>query len=401
MQRCEGVLLVGGAVRDLLLGAGEPDLDLVVEAETVGPFARALAERLGGEVREYPKYLTAKVQTGSQRLDVAATRAEIYQRPGALPRVRPADLLTDLGRRDFTVNTLAVRLGPSDWGALVDCFGGLGDLEKRRLRVLHERSFDDDPTRILRGVDLEARRGLRMDAATERLARTRLAAGALASLTGERLRRALFLLLRRPTAGRALARLAEIGLLRALEPRLTALPDELALADLGAIAGRLADAGLAPVPDPALAWLLALALDLHADALDALSRRLALGSRAAVVLSTGPPRMARVRRLEAEKAPPHRLAADLDRASPEELLMLAAIGLEETVTRYLSKHRPLELEISGRDLLALGYDPGPELGQALAQTLAARIDGKIGQDEELDYARSLLRTHENPPDATN
>src|SRR3954452_22209108 len=136
------IYLVGGAVRDLLLGQERTDLDIAVEGD-----ASALGRRLGGEIRTHERFATATVHTDGLELDLATARSESYPEPGALPEVRPATLTDDLARRDFTLNAMAVPLAGDP--ELIDPHGGLADLERGTLRVLHERSFVDDPTRTL------------------------------------------------------------------------------------------------------------------------------------------------------------------------------------------------------------------------------------------------------------
>ena len=156
--------LVGGAVRDALLGRSVGNLDLVVDTDAAG-----LIEALGAPARVYDRFETATVDLPSGPVDVARARSETYAHPGALPEVRPATLAEDLGRRDFTVNALAVPL--ADPGEVVDPHGGLDDLRAGRLRVLHDRSFVDDPTRALRGARYAARLGLEVEPDTLRLLR--------------------------------------------------------------------------------------------------------------------------------------------------------------------------------------------------------------------------------------
>src|SRR5581483_7318244 len=155
--------LVGGSVRDLLLGRERADIDVAVEGDAIDE----LAERLGGAARTHERFATATVRTDGLEIDLAATRAEAYPRPGALPEISPAPLRDDLARRDFTINAMAVPLAsPSD---LVDPHGGLGALERGELRVLHDRSFVDDPTRALRAARYMSRYGFTLEPSTAEL----------------------------------------------------------------------------------------------------------------------------------------------------------------------------------------------------------------------------------------
>ena len=179
--------LVGGAVRDLLRGADAVDLDIAVEGDARS-VARALAERLDGEAREHERFGTATVRAGELGVDLATTRRETYEDPGALPRVEAASLADDLRRRDFSINAMAVALTGDDLGHLYDPCGGLGDLEAGVIRILHGRSFLDDPTRLLRAVRYEVRLDFRMDDATEPAARAAIAEGAISTVSGARVR---------------------------------------------------------------------------------------------------------------------------------------------------------------------------------------------------------------------
>ncbi|MBC7324526.1 MAG: CCA tRNA nucleotidyltransferase [Moorella sp. (in: Bacteria)] len=193
------VFLVGGTVRDLLLGRPEVDLDLAVEGDGL-LFARALAKRLGGRLAFHERFLTATVYWAGERVDVVTTRREYYPRPGALPEVEPAPLAADLGRRDFSVNAMALPLGARDLEEILDPFAGREDLTRKRLRVLHSGSFRDDPTRLIRGARFISRMKFSWEEETCSLARQALAAGCLETINPKRLWQEFILLLkeRRP-----------------------------------------------------------------------------------------------------------------------------------------------------------------------------------------------------------
>ncbi|HET9229554.1 MAG TPA: CBS domain-containing protein, partial [Thermoanaerobaculia bacterium] len=215
------VYLVGGFVRDLLLERENRDLDLVVEGDGLG-FAALLGEELGGRVRIHKAFLTAVVvDPEGFHIDIATARSEFYRAPAALPEVQTSALRQDLYRRDFTINTLAIRLGPGETPELIDYFGGRHDLKEKTLRVLHSLSFIDDPTRVLRAVRLELRLGFRISSETLRLVEVALDEGIFDHLSGSRLRDELILLLDDPLlALRGIERLAELDLLRVLHPRI-------------------------------------------------------------------------------------------------------------------------------------------------------------------------------------
>src|SRR5213078_4013002 len=184
----DGVYLVGGTVRDILLGERSFDVDIAVEGDAIA-VAQALADALGGRVRAHEKFGTAVVLYGDgERVDVVTARTEFYDAPAALPSVEHASIREDLFRRDFTINAMAVSLKGADLGRLVDPFGGRRDLGAKTIRVLHNLSFIDDPTRIFRAIRYENRYGFRMDEHTQRLARGCIEMGLVGDLSSARLR---------------------------------------------------------------------------------------------------------------------------------------------------------------------------------------------------------------------
>ena len=385
LEGLEPAYLVGGAVRDLLLGEDPKDVDIAVEgdARSVG---RAVAERLGSDAREYERFGTATVETPDSTYNFATTRQETYDAPGALPRVTPASLAEDLGRRDFAINAMAVGLTGDDLGHLYDPFGGVADMQAGVVRVLHERSFLDDPTRLLRALRYATRLGFALDPETERLAREAVAADALSTVSGARIRDELMDLLRETDAPSGIERMRELEIHSALHPELDPDPELVASAALGATAIG-ADRGIAALaalieeaPEKLDLWL----GDLHllAEERDAAAR----GARVA-------PRIAMA--LREREHSPSELRALLGREPLEALAVALALRApSEPVLRWISDLRPVQLEISGADLLAAGVPEGPALGRALDETLNRKLDGLLsGRDAELETALLLAREH--------
>jgi len=377
--------LVGGAVRDLLRGADPLDVDIAVEGDARS-VARAIAERLGGGVREYERFGTADVNVGGQTLHLVSTRSESYDAPGHLPRVTLASLPDDLRRRDFTVNAMAIGLTGDDLGHLYDPWGGLADLEARLIRVLHDRSFIDDPTRLLRAVRYATRLRFTLEPETERLAREAVAGDALATVSGARIRDELMDLLREADVPAGIELLRDLEIHSALNPELDPDPDLVASAALGAAAIG-ADRGVAALaalvesnPETLDLWL----ADLHlpAEERDAASRAARVADRIATAL--------RERELS-----PSELRALLAREPLEALaLALALRAPSEPVLRWVTDLRGVSLEISGVDLLAAGVPEGPAVGRALEETLRRKLDGVVsGRDQELETALQLAREH--------
>jgi tRNA nucleotidyltransferase (CCA-adding enzyme) len=374
--------LVGGALRDLLRGEDSVDLDVAVEGDAPAA-ARELAARLEGEALEHERFGTATVRADGLVLDLATTRRERYPRPGALPEVEPAPLIDDLARRDFTVNAMAAALAPVELGRLHDPHGGVPDLGAKAVRVLHYRSFVDDPTRLLRAVRYEVRLGFAMDPETEALAREAAEQGALATVSGPRVRDELLGLLGEPEPAAAAERLRMLGLDRALHRSLSAEPDLVAGAALGAAetgADRVLAALAALVtsdPEALSSWLGELGIDRD-------SRERVL--RAA----RGGPALAGELR---DELPASRLHELLSGEPPEALAVALACGAPgEPVLHYLADLRGVRLEITGDDLRDQGVPESPAIGQALAGTLRRKLDGEVsGRDEELRTAIELAR----------
>lgn len=338
------IYLVGGAVRDLLLGRGRADIDLVVEGD-----AATLAARLGADVVSHERFGTAKVALDGHEVDIAAARSESYPQPGALPVVEPgADLAADLRRRDFTINAMAIPLRGEP--RLIDPHGGQADLATKRLRVLHDDSFADDPTRAIRAARYAARFGFELEPHTaELLRRTDLGAVSADRREGELLR-----LAGEPTAARGFGLLADWGLL--------GLRD----GDAGLLAGVAELLGAEPWAEevPRDRALLAAAL----------------GPRGGEEMLAG----------ERPKSPSEAVELASGRDGVE-LVLARALGAE-WLDRYMAEWRDVSLEIDGADLLAAGLEQGPALGRGLQGALRRKLDGGIdGRDEELAVALEIAR----------
>ena len=370
--------LVGGLVRDLWRGAtpSRRDLDIVVEGD--GPvLARRLAQALGGSVVEHRRFLTASVDMPTfGRIDVATSRSERYESPGALPRVLPAGIAEDLRRRDFTVNALAIELSSGDFG-LIDPLGGRLDLARRRLRVLHPLSYVEDPTRIFRAARYAARLGLSPDGATTRAQALALRLVPNSALSGRRIAAELERILSEAQAGTILLRLGRSGAFRLLDPgyRFTAASRH----RLGALAEALAWArgrGL----DVDAVGLTALALaDARPAAAAALFARLGFaGGPLAILERAHSSSEALAARLAAASAPSER-ARELRGCAPIELAWLWLTGDREVraTVDWFAGLDPRVGSLSGDDVVALGVPRGPAVARVLAEIRDARLDGRL------------------------
>jgi tRNA nucleotidyltransferase (CCA-adding enzyme) len=340
----EPVYLVGGAVRDLLLGRGRADIDLVVEGD-----AAALAKRLGAGAIAHERFATAKVRLDGHEVDIAAARTETYAQPGALPEVEPASLADDLARRDFTINAMAVPLRGEP--QLVDPHGGRADLEAGLLRALHPRSFADDPTRALRAARYAARFGFEPEPETAALLRE----ADLSTVSADRRETELMRLAAEPEAARGFELLDEWGL---VEPREGGVELAACVAEL-----------LSAPP-----W-----------------SEVAARNRAVLAAALGPAGGEE----ELATARPARPsdAVELARGSdPAELVLARAMGAE-WLDSYVAEWRSVALEIDGEDLIAAGVAQGPALGRGLREALRRKLDGEIaGREQELATALAAART---------
>ncbi len=373
-----GVHLVGGAVRDLLMGREPTDLDLVVEGDPV-----ALATRLGGRLVLHDRFATSTVCAHGFTYDVARARLETYPIPGALPEVAPASLAEDLLRRDFTVNAIAIALGEPEPGRLTAVPRALDDLVAERLRVLHERSFIDDPTRLLRLARYASRLRFEAEPRTCELARAAVQARVIDSVSGSRLGAELRLLARERDPIAALLELAPLDLDRSIHPGFR-LCDPV-----------LAARALALLPGDGRRDLLALALaarGVPCSELVGVLDRLAFPTADRDVILVAAARGERTALALAGARRPSEIVGVLERAGPELAALAGALGPGAPAREWLERLRNVRLEINGEDLIAAGIPEGPAVGSGLRAALAAKLDGLThGREDELTRALGVAR----------
>jgi len=394
-QRGCQVYVVGGVVRDLLLGHVTLDLDLTVEGDGVA-FARLVADRYGAGLAVFERFATARLTfPDGLKMDIATTRRESYAQPAVLPTVQPASIEEDLYRRDFTINAMAMQLNPGQFGRLLDAYGGQRDLRAHTIRVLHAGSFQDDPTRVFRAIRFEQRFGFRLERPTLRLLVQAASTNLIQQLSGLRLQNEILLLFAEHDPLRTIARLAQLKLLRFLHRRLcytktvkrviTAVPKA-----LDWWARRFQDS----VIDRPIVHLMALSSESSLAVVAAMIRRLVLSREQAENVSAGGRRVDRALKRLANKgtvrpAQMYRLLADL---SNEALVLLLAKQVSRQhgvrlslLKRHLLtyvKNRAVKTALTGRDLQAMGLKPGPQYKTILGKLLNARIDGIITTEAE-------------------
>jgi tRNA nucleotidyltransferase (CCA-adding enzyme) len=377
-KRGEKLYLVGGMVRDLLLGRGNLDLDLVVEGDAIG-LARQMGDARRGKVVIHPHFGTGRVQWDGWSVDFATARSETYIRPGALPAVKPGSINDDLFRRDFTINAMAVKLDPARYGELLDLYGGMNDLEQGLLRVLHDKSFIDDATRIWRGLRYEQRLDFRFEADTLNLLRRDI--DMLDTISGDRIRHELELALREDYPEKVLQRADELSVLKKLHH---ALKGDDWLAEKFTRARAL---NAPHSPSPAL-YLALLAYRLNDKDMEQLVAYLRLRKATAQVLRDTMNIRDKLRTLAEPELKPSCIYSLLFGHSPTALTvsLIAADSpaMAERIRLYSDKLRYVKPSLTGNDLKRLGVPPGPQIKEILERLRAARLDGKVKtmRDEE-------------------
>lgn len=369
--------LVGGPVRDLILGRENVvDVDLTLE-EGGSTLARALAKRVGGRLRSFPQFLTYKVTAeGLPEIDIATARKERYRSPGALPTVSAGRLKDDLIRRDFSINAMAIDVMT---GEMLDPTGGAHDLEARIVRVLHDESFADDPTRIFRAIRLCIRLGFTLDEHSTSLMRIALENGALATIAKERIWRELFLAFDESDAPATITALNDAGALDVLfdsRPADPKLPSRL----------QRVQSALAAAPDldrevmytGAILYGNASPVDLEGSGFS--QKR----ARNLIQIANELPRFTDAL---SEATSDHQRFRLFKHASAEMLSIVAASAPDEQphVARF-QEFRSFKLPLRGNDL---EVPLGPHVARALERTREAVFTGEIEQTEARTFARAM------------
>jgi tRNA nucleotidyltransferase (CCA-adding enzyme) len=388
-ERGEKVYLVGGVVRDLLLGYPNFDLDLVVEGDAV-QLAQQVAETSQVKLLAHHRFGTAKLRYEKFTVDLATARNETYARPGALPTVTPVTLNDDLIRRDFSINTMAISLGVKDYGELVDPYQGKSDLEHRLIRVLHTESFSDDATRILRGVRYEQRLGFEFEAQTAQLLKRDIPT--LDTISGDRIRHELELIFKEKKPELAIKRLGELGVLPRISPF---LKSDGWLAEKFDKARRLKK----PSQLPSLYFCLLIYsfseknieqflahLNIPAKLSRAIRDTLRLKTRLPL-LDKSSLKPSEIYYLLREYEP---LAIQANAIASDEKEGTPSLIVHRYLQLFLTKLRYVRTSLDGEELKRLGISAGPEMGHVLQILHKAKLDGEIStRADEKNLALSL------------
>jgi tRNA nucleotidyltransferase (CCA-adding enzyme) len=402
--------IVGGFVRDLLLERPSLDFDLVVEGDAIA-LARALADRYGGRVTGHSRFGTAKWRLtdrngekqgkikveGLQSVDLVSARTEFYTHPSALPTVERGSIKLDLHRRDFTINTLALRLDGRHYGELHDYWGGLSDLRAGLVRVLHSLSFIDDPTRILRAVRFEQRFAFRIEERTKQLLLD--ARPLIERLSGDRIRHELNQILTSSIAPQVISRLHGLDLLVAIHPNLPW--DDWLYARLESLDHLPPEPDWGVSNDPSILrrelgytlWL----IELAPEQADGVARRLKLPVQLARVIQAACALWRDRRSLAAEV--PSQITERLEDAPPLACYALylatSDIQLRTVLLNFVTRWRKILPSTDGHVLKKRGVSPGPHYRQILSALRAAWLDGQVhSQEEEYALLEELLHSGE-------
>ena len=379
--------LVGGSVRDLLRGEENLDIDIVIEGDGI-VFAKALGEKLNASVKSHQRFNTAQVITGKLKLDVATARTEYYESPAALPKVETSSIKKDLYRRDFTINTLAIKLNPKDFGLLIDFFGSQRDLKEKTIRVLHNLSFIEDPTRAFRAIRFSERFGFKISKHAENLIKSTVKMNLFEKLSGPRLYEELLLLFNETEPDRALKKLSDLGLLKVIHPALTFNEElEETLKSLHETVSWFNLLFLEEKTDRGVLYLMALLSELKEEEAEAVAERLSPPPKIKDMIDKGISKAKEVvKRLPSED--PVEIYNLLRKLRLETILLAMALSKDrlkqKVISRYLTELRKIEPILKGEDLKKIGVKPGPVYSRILKELLEEKLRGhlKSREDEE-------------------
>jgi len=383
--RGERIYLVGGMVRDLLLGQTNLDLDLVVEGDAI-ELAQQLKKLNRGKITTHPRFNTAKLQWDNWSVDLATARSETYAQPGALPTVTPSSIDDDLSRRDFTINAMAIRLNPGYYGKLVDPHGGRDDLQNKRIRVLHEKSFTDDATRIWRALRYEQRLDFHLERKTLTLLQRDIPM--LDTISADRIRYEIECTLREKYPEKVFHRAQELGVLAKLHP---------ALKGNGWLAEKFDQARklCSPEPPEVDLYLALLAYPLTSEETERLISRLRLPKSSAQTLRDSIAVKNKMRSLATPGVSPSFIYHLLHGFSPSALvansLATESPVASQNIHLFLNRLKYIQVSLTGDDLIRMSIAQGPQIREILDLLHKARLNRKITtRQEEEELVRSWL-----------
>jgi tRNA nucleotidyltransferase (CCA-adding enzyme) len=387
--------LVGGSVRDLLRGEENLDIDIVIEGDGLS-FARELGERLQAKVRAHHKFGTAQIFSGNFKIDVATARTEYYESPAALPKVETSSIKKDLYRRDFTINTLTVKLNPKDFGILIDFFGGQRDLRERTIRVLHNLSFVEDPTRAFRAIRFAERFGFKISKHTENLIKSTIEMNLFDKLSGPRLYEELLLAFYETDPAKTLKRLSAFGLLKVIHPNLVFTEElEATLKSMQETLSWFNLLFLEEETDKAILYLMALLSGLKDEEMKSALERLCPPPKARDIIVSGISKARNlIRQLPVDD--PADINKILGSLNLETILFIMALSKDrrkkKVVSQYLTELRNVKTFLKGDDLKKMGIKPGPVYSRILKNLLDERLRGRLkSREDEEKFVKGIIK----------
>lgn len=382
--------VVGGFVRDLLLGVENLDLDIVIEGDGIG-FAKKLAGHFNGTIRTHEKFNTAVVfMPDGMKIDIATARLEYYEHPAAMPKVESSSIKLDLYRRDFTINAMAIHLNPDRFGLLVDFFNSQNDLKNRMIRILHNLSFVEDPTRIFRAIRFEQRMGFSLGKHTEKQIKNSVRLGLFDATMDRRFFQELKLILSEKDPLPAIHRLEHFSLLAFLHPRLKiSAPTKKILRETRHAVSWYKLLYLDTKLYLWIVYFLALTARLKTKYVAEICKKLEIPERFTQIIITERVGADRAARLldKADDLRPSRIYMILKDLRHEGLLFTMASCRNKNgqmaISTFVTKLCHVKNHLQGDDLIALGYTPGPQFQKILHRLLMATLDGvcKNSKDE--------------------
>jgi tRNA nucleotidyltransferase (CCA-adding enzyme) len=383
------VYLVGGVVRDLLLGYPNFDLDLVIEGDAV-KLAQQVAETSQAKLLAHHRFGTAKLRYENFTLDLATARRETYAKPGALPAVTPGTLKDDLIRRDFSINAMAISLASNDYGELVDPYQGKNDLEHCLIRILHPESFSDDATRILRAVRYEQRLGFELETQTAQLLKRDIPM--LDTISGDRIRHELELIFKEKLPEFVINRLGELGVLPRISPFLKGG---------GWIAEKFNKARRLKKPNqlPSLYFCL-LIYSFNEKDIEQFLARLNISAKLSRAIRDTLRLKTELHLLDKPSLKSSEICYLLREYEPRAIQANALAAESPTAQRhlelYLTKLRYVRTSLNGEELKRLGISAGPRMGKVLQILHKAKLDGEVRtKADEKNLALSLARSQKD------
>ncbi len=377
--------LIGGSVRDLLRGEENLDIDIVIEGDGIS-FAKTFGKKLNARVRTHPRFGTAQVITDKLKLDVATARTEYYESPAALPKVETSSIKKDLYRRDFTINTLAVKLNPKDFGLLIDFFGGQRDLREKAIRVLHNLSFVEDPTRAFRAVRFSERFGFKISKHTENLIKSTIEMNLFDKLSGPRLYEELLLSFNETEPVRTLKKLSDFSLLKVIHPNLIfneeletifkSMHDTLSWFNLQFLEEKT---------DRGILYFMSLLSGLKYEEAKVAMERLSPSAKVSDMIIKGISQAKDIlKKLPLDN--PVGIYNLLSSFKLETILFSMALSKDrqkqKAISWYLTELRKIKTILKGDDLKGMGIQPGPVYSRLLKELLEEKLRGHLRSRED-------------------